>query len=217
MAKSQQYLPCRPFHALDGFGNYYLGKAFLQAAFLGMNWQEQKFFLAQAPGPGVGASNIRSIQSNDITISSDPIENFATTWARNWKAISDTDNDRNTTASSTTIGANGNSDTDNSKTLTATSTSASKGQYSNSKSEMSSSTKAGIAVGATVGALAVAGAVLLSRWRRGRLAVQRQEAVVPTWQDLRVCEKDGEILYPEIGEALHHEADNDHEIHELST
>ena len=214
VAKSQQYLPCKPFHALDGSGNYYLGKAFLQAAFIGMNWQEQKFFLAQAPGPGVGASNIRPIQPNDITIDSDPIENFATTWARNWKAISDTDNDRNTTAPSTTIGPNSNSDTDNSTTLAATSTSASNGEHSNSESEMSSRTKAGIAVGATVGALAVAGAVLLSRWRRGRLAVQRQEEVVPTWQGLRVYEKDGEILYPELGEALHHEADNDHEIHE---
>ena len=80
---------------------------------------------------------------------------------------------------------------------------------------MSSKTKAGIAVGAIVGAFAVAGAVLLSCWRRGRLAVQRQEIVVPTGEDLRVYEKGGKIQYPEIGVALHYEADNDREIHEL--
>lgn len=34
---TQQYFPCRPFHALDNSGKYYLGKAFLQAAFIGMN------------------------------------------------------------------------------------------------------------------------------------------------------------------------------------
>lgn len=61
---TQQYFPCRPFRALDNSGNYFLGKVFLQAAFIGMNRQEEKFFLAQAPGPGVGASNIKSIGPN---------------------------------------------------------------------------------------------------------------------------------------------------------
>lgn len=47
-----QYFPCQPFHAVDGSNHYILGKAFLQAAFLGMNWEQSTFFLAQAPGPG---------------------------------------------------------------------------------------------------------------------------------------------------------------------
>ena len=215
--KTQQYFPCRPFHALDNSGAYFLGKAFLQAAFVGMNWQQGKFFLAQAPGPGVGASNVKSISPNDLTISSNPIEDFAVTWAREWKSPSDNNNDRNTTTSSTTIApeGKGNSDTDNSKTFTTISTSATNGQNSTSGSGMSSGTKAGIAIGAAVGALAVAGAVLLSCWRRGRLPVQRQEKVVHTGQDLCVYEKDGRIQYPEIGVALHHEAANDHEIYEV--
>ena len=33
----QQYFPCRPFYSMDGTGNYYLGKAFLQAAMIGTN------------------------------------------------------------------------------------------------------------------------------------------------------------------------------------
>ncbi|KAM0797550.1 aspartic peptidase domain-containing protein [Usnea florida] len=92
--ETQQYFPCRPFYASDGSGYYFLGKAFLQAAFIGMNWQLEKFFVAQAPGPGVGASNIQPIGANDIPITTDPIENFASTWAKNWPVLSDT-NDTN--------------------------------------------------------------------------------------------------------------------------
>lgn len=193
---SQQYFPCRPFRALDDSGHYFLGKAFLQAAFVGMNWQEEKFFLAQAPGPGVGASNIRPIQSNDVTINSDPIDNFATTWARNWEAISNTDNDKNTTSNST---------------------SPTNEQNRPSASGMSGGTKAGIAVGVVVGVLAIAGAVLFFCRRRRRTGMPPQEIVVPKKSNIFVHEKDGVAAVPEIGEGLlRNEADEGHEIHELA-
>ena len=190
---SQQYLPCRPFHALDNSGNYFLGKAFLQAAFIGMNWQKEKFFLAQAPGPGVGASNISSIQSNDTTINSDPIENFVTTWARNWEAISDNDNDNNTTPNPT------------------------HGQNEPSVSGLSSGAKVGIAVGVVVGVLAVAGAVWLFYMRRRMTGMPPQEIAVPKNQNIFVHEKDGVAAIPEIGEGLpRYEADEGYELHELA-
>ena len=193
---NQQYLPCRPFRALDDSGHYFLGKAFLQAAFVGMNWQEEKFFLAQAPGPGVGASDIRSIQSNDVTIKSDPIENFATSWARNWKAVSDTTNDTNTASNST---------------------SPTNEQNEPSGSGLSSGAKAGIAVGVIVGVLAVAGAVLLFCMRRRRTGMPPQEIVVPQKKNIFVHEADGAAAIPEIGEGLlRNEADGGHEIHELA-
>ena len=194
---SQQYLPCRPFHALDNSGHYFLGKVFLQAAFIGMNWQDNKFFLAQAPGPGVGASNIRTIQPNDVTINSDPIENFGTTWARNWKAISDTDNDKNTTSNPTS-------------------------PTNESGSGLSSGAKAGIAVGVVVGVVAVAGAVLLFCIRRRRTGMPPQEmplqeTFVPKKQNIFVHEKDGVAAVPEIGEGLlRNQADEGHELHELA-
>ena len=192
----QQYLPCRPFRALDDSGHYFLGKAFLQAAFIGMNWQQEKFFLAQAPGPGVGASNIRPIQPKDITIKSDPIENFATTWARNWEDISDTDNDKNTTSNST---------------------SPTNGQNEHPASGISSGTKAGIAVGVVVGVLAVAGAVLLFCMRRRRTGMPPQENVVPKKSNIFVHEKDGVAAVPEIGEGLPcNEAGEGHDVHELA-
>ena len=88
----QQYFPCRPFYANDGSGYYEFGKAFLQAAFIGMNWGQNKWFMAQAPGPGVGASNVQPIGDADIAINSDPISNFATTWAKDWTAVSQSGN-----------------------------------------------------------------------------------------------------------------------------
>jgi hypothetical protein len=46
-----QYFPCRP---MTNGASYTLGRAFLQAAFVGVNWQSDLnglWFLAQAPGP----------------------------------------------------------------------------------------------------------------------------------------------------------------------
>lgn len=213
---TQQYFPCRPFHALDNSGYYYLGKAFLQAAFIGMNWQEnQIWFLAQAPGPGVRGSKIRPIGPNDTAISADPIENFAETWADNWKAPTAIENDKNITATPTTNGKKGIANTGVSKSLTAVPTGATNGQKVASESEMPGKTKAGIAVGVIVGALAVAGAVLLSCIRGRRTAVPPQEKIVAKQHSISVYEKDGVTQVPEIGEGLRHEADNDHEIYEL--
>ena len=240
---NQQYFPCRPFHASDGSGDYFLGRAFLQAAFIDMNWQEPKFFLAQAPGPGVGASNIRSIGPSDTSIGNDPIENFAGTWARNWTPLSDADNSENTTAhpTSTTNGqkdtsAHPTSTTNEQKGTPAHPTSTTNGQKSPSgtansieipsdainrqkatlSSGMSSRTKAGIAVGVVVGALAVAGAILLSCLRRRGAAAPPQE--LDAWsqrQYIWVRKKDRRARLHELGEGLPHEADADHQIHEL--
>ena len=77
----QQYFPCRSFYANDGSGKCEFGKAFLKATFVGMNWGENKWFMAQAPEPRVGASNVQSIGLNDTAIKFYPIGNFGTTWA----------------------------------------------------------------------------------------------------------------------------------------
>ena len=79
VSSPQQYFPCRPFQANEGSGYFFLGRAFLQATFIGINWGNHKWFIAQAPGPGVGASNIQGIGPNDVSINSDPIFNFAAT------------------------------------------------------------------------------------------------------------------------------------------
>ena len=78
-----QYFPCRPYVATNteaGNGVYFLGRAFLQAAFAGINWEQGKFFLAQAPGPAVGASQIAAIDPTATTIASNDISQFALSW-----------------------------------------------------------------------------------------------------------------------------------------
>ncbi|KAI4721264.1 hypothetical protein E4T48_02404 [Aureobasidium sp. EXF-10727] len=62
-----QYFPCVPYTPSDGSA-YHLGRAFLQAAFLGQHGQAQKTFLAQAPGPGAKAEAITKLGSTDTTL-----------------------------------------------------------------------------------------------------------------------------------------------------
>ena len=79
------YFPCKPYYTPDG--NYYLGRAFLQAAFLGVTWDQGKFFLAQAPGPNSGPSQITTIQTSDITIQSNSIDTYTASWIDKWTPI----------------------------------------------------------------------------------------------------------------------------------
>ena len=82
VTRPQPYFPCKPFSGPSG--HYFLGRAFLQATFIGLNWELNKFFMAQAPGPDAGPSQIQSIQSSDNTVASNPIDFFAGTWTQKW-------------------------------------------------------------------------------------------------------------------------------------
>ena len=222
--ETQQYFPCRPFYASDGTGYYFLGKAFLQAAFIGMNWQLEKFFMAQAPGPGVGASNIQPIGTNDIPITTDPIENFASTWARDWTVLSDTNGSANTTALPTGA-TNGPTVTtaSDTKNLTASGTGVAGGQKANPGSGLASRTKTSIAVGAVVAGFVVAGVILLCCSRKRKTAVPQRGKDVSQKQDTTFYEKGGTTLYEkdgwpraiEVGIALSHEADASHQVYEI--
>lgn len=76
-----QYFPCRPL--IDG-GSYTLGRAFLQAAFVGVNWQTNEngvWFLAQAPGPNTPSTAVvTSIGFSDTSIAASPNQ-----WIDSWK------------------------------------------------------------------------------------------------------------------------------------
>jgi len=84
---SKQYFPCVP---LDD--NLVLGRAFLQAAFIGRNWRTKLTWLAQAPGPGVsrrglGDQNI-DIPDDATTISGFTGPNlFVESWKGQWSLI----------------------------------------------------------------------------------------------------------------------------------
>ncbi|KAH8897127.1 hypothetical protein GQ53DRAFT_760315 [Thozetella sp. PMI_491] len=77
------YFPCNA----QSNGRYSLGRAFLQAAFVGANWNVNNnqgiWWLAQAPGPNIGSqSNIQSIRDQDTSISSSSND-----WAASWKGV----------------------------------------------------------------------------------------------------------------------------------
>ena len=78
------YFPCRPYTPVTGSAQYYLGRAFLQGAFIGQNWDTGSHFLAQAPGPSLPPLNTKIIGPNDTAISA-TVNSPA--WEDTWKGI----------------------------------------------------------------------------------------------------------------------------------
>ena len=82
---SVPYLPLYPNMAPSG--DYFLGRAFMQAAFLGINLNQSSYFLAQGPGPDVDSENITAIQPGDNSLQGSPASKFAESWARHWTPL----------------------------------------------------------------------------------------------------------------------------------
>ncbi|KAM3084628.1 hypothetical protein ACMFMG_001267 [Clarireedia jacksonii] len=90
------YFPCQP-STLPSFSTpvWTLGRAFLQAAFFGVNWSanfsssdethsntQHPFFLAQAPGPTIPAQKITSLSPSTFSLSSsNSPPTFYSTWS----------------------------------------------------------------------------------------------------------------------------------------
>ncbi|RDH31419.1 aspartic protease [Aspergillus welwitschiae] len=126
-----QYFPCMATNSTP-----VLGRAFLQAAFIGVNWLGGKWFLAQAPGPGGSfIVDTVSIGDNDSTISA-TTNSWEATWKSTWKAIP--------------AGSTSNTDTTNANT-----TSTSMSGPSTDESGLSTAVKIGIIVGSTIGGLSI--------------------------------------------------------------
>ncbi|PYH44751.1 uncharacterized protein BP01DRAFT_357430 [Aspergillus saccharolyticus JOP 1030-1] len=135
------YFPC-----MGTDGTYALGRAFFQAAFVGVNWGSGtgNWFLAQAPGPNLQTTSTTVIQASDSSITGSD-NSWENSWAGYWTELS----------SSTATATNATHTRSSSATATDTS--------------LSTGAKAGIGVGCGVGALA---AILLALWyfRRRRRA-----------------------------------------------
>ena len=82
---STAYFPCQPPQGPEG--HYSLGRAFLQAAFIGVNWAsagESVWYLAQAPGPNADTNpQSRSFNSSPVGTT----EEWADTWDGFWTAL----------------------------------------------------------------------------------------------------------------------------------
>jgi hypothetical protein len=94
------YFPC--FLSTD---TPVLGRAFLQAAFVGVNWFEGEtngtWFLGQAPGPGLqGGDDIAPIAVSDRALRGLEEEPWEESWARHWTPLEMNDQTSNTTDTS---------------------------------------------------------------------------------------------------------------------
>ena len=142
VSSATQYFPCMPNSGEEG--GYILGRAFLQSAFIGRNWNRKTTWLAQAPGPGVALQGL-GVQYTDIEDTDTEITGFTgndlfrQSWSNHWTPIKGANSNNNSSSSSS----------------------------SSNSSDLSTGAKAGIGAGIGVAALAVlAGAALIFRRQR---------------------------------------------------
>lgn len=155
------YFPCKSYAPSD---NYLLGRAFLQAAFVGRNWNRHVSWLAQAPGPGPAnqgmGSQLTDIADSDTTL---PMyagdQYFNQSWAGHWTPLPGTTAPQ--PIANTTSPSNPNNNSNNSTGLSV-------------------GAKAGIGIGAAaVAVLAIGiGAFLLMRRKRKSDRASEQEPFV---------------------------------------
>jgi hypothetical protein len=97
-----QYFPCIPFDKTPA-DQWRIGRAFLQAAFLGYNTHTNTMWLAQAPGPGVSNQGL-GFEPQDIANGATTLEVytnetlFADSWAGHWKAMNVTEPSNSTSS-----------------------------------------------------------------------------------------------------------------------
>jgi hypothetical protein len=156
---STSYFPCKA----EENTYYQLGRAFLQSAFVGVNWNAYNgsaaWWLAQAPGPNIPSqSTILAIGNTDTSISSSTVD-WASTWQDTWTVLTQTSGTPSSSATASSSSAT-NSASNNSAT-----------------SGLSTGAKAGIGVAAgIVGLLAIIAGVLFFVRRRPATAVPIAEA-----------------------------------------
>jgi hypothetical protein len=150
------YFPCTPVSAGS---NYFLGKAFLQAAFMGATFQDGAngaWFLAQAPGPDVpSAATVGTISQSDHTVIPSK-SNWTDTWKGSWKPI-------------------GGDNTSDTGSLGSNSTSNQAASTSKDSTGISTGAIVGIVVG-VVGAVALLSAAFFMYRRKSKLSKSSQPA-----------------------------------------
>ncbi|KAL5873957.1 hypothetical protein ACKVWH_009585 [Pyricularia oryzae] len=79
------YFPCRPIPSIDAF---YFGRAFLQAAYVIVNYDNNVTIIAQAPGPDSGSEQLVSLQPDQTNLEKNNYFDFADSWKAHWNELS---------------------------------------------------------------------------------------------------------------------------------
>ncbi|KAJ5342144.1 hypothetical protein N7541_011268 [Penicillium brevicompactum] len=159
--KNTSYFPCYPSDS------YVLGRAFLQAAFVSVNWQNGagsgRWSLAQAPGPAIGTGNQLSISVDDTSVEASK-NSWEASWDGYWEPLS----------SKQSIDQ---SDSDESR--------------SESDSGLSTGAKIGIGIGCAVGGLGLIGIVALFCMKRRTRPDKSQLTDIDQYTNLQSSSYDG--------------------------
>lgn len=166
------YFPCKA----ETRTHYQLGRAFLQAAFVGVNWNAYNgsaaWWLAQAPGPNTPSQlNIQAIGDTDTTIASSQVD-WASTWQYTWKPLEQ---------ATKTNGVASHSSASTSAPPPATSSGTNSSPTNiKTKSGLSTVAKAGVGVGVGIVVLAATATIImyLIRSRRPTKAAAIAETAV---------------------------------------
>ncbi|KAF7713197.1 Uncharacterized protein PECH_001589 [Penicillium ucsense] len=111
VAQPTPYFPC-----MGTDSQPVLGRAFLQAAFIGVHWADARWFLAQAPGPDASfIQNVIALSAKSASVESSG-NSWEGTWSKFWTPLSSASPSNTTatsipsatTSSSTTATAHGN-------------------------------------------------------------------------------------------------------------
>ncbi|KAH6688880.1 aspartic peptidase domain-containing protein [Plectosphaerella plurivora] len=186
-----RYFPCQPMTQTRE-GIYQLGRAFLQGAFVGFNYEKNVVYLAQGPGPNMAQSVLRTLEVNDDMPRSNTIDSFAESWMASWTVLE---------SDSSEGSSSGDGDADG------------QGQGG----VLSAGAKAGAAVGAVCGLVLVvvmAGFFWRRTWRRQQAG--RDQAAFSL--DVRGPEEKTKATTAEApGTEMRHELEAPLGVHELTT
>ncbi|KAH8198512.1 hypothetical protein TruAng_007346 [Truncatella angustata] len=179
------YFPCN-----GASPGYSLGRAFLQDAFFGTNFEDAVMFLAQAPGPNVKAENVVTIDGNGTVTASH--NDLIKSWEGFWSLTGETTANLTTTSTGGTTNETSSSDTSDTSTTTT------------SKTPLI----AGV-VGGVGGAIVLAAVALVFFWRRKKrsqateLSAQNDQTPAgyyePKYPEPSPSELTGQPTPPELG------------------
>ena len=188
VATPKQYFPCQPWQSPST--TWHLGRAFMQAAYLSINWEENKFFVAQAVGPDMGPSSIQSIQPTDTTITGGDISEFQSSWQSSWTEIA-----TNSSVSGNTTGPSP--------------------KGNDSDKGLSTAAKAGIGVGIVLAVLVVAGltALLLIQKKRKRRRQEADMAAIAAATSAKAAQQQQHPRWNEKGNAFGEPPAHSHPYH----
>ncbi|TLS26451.1 hypothetical protein PpBr36_04746 [Pyricularia pennisetigena] len=79
------YFPCRPFPSINAF---HFGRAFLQAAYIIVNYDNNVTIIAQAPGPDSGSRQLVSLRQDQTNLEKNIYFDFAGSWKAHWNQLS---------------------------------------------------------------------------------------------------------------------------------